>query len=147
MSEETLTLQRADESSLTYVETLLKENDLPAQDVHAKHDCFYIGYDGDSRVGIGGIERYDSVGLLRSVVVEQSARGNGFGVAVCERLERQARTAGVETLYLLTTTASEFFADSGYVTTERTDAPDVIRQTTEFDEFCPTSAICMKKQL
>lgn len=147
MSEETLTLQRADEASLTYVETLLKENGLPAQDVHAKPDCFYIGYDDDSRVGIGGIERYDSVGLLRSVVIEQSARGNGFGAALCEKLERQARTEGVETLYLLTTTASEFFADRGYVTTERTGAPGVIRQTTEFDEFCPTSATCMKKRL
>jgi amino-acid N-acetyltransferase len=147
MSEETLTLQQANETSISYVETLLDENDLPSQDVHAKPGCFYIGYDGESRVGVGGVERYGSVGLLRSVVIKQSVRGNGFGATLCEELERQARTEGVETLYLLTTTASEFFANRGYATTERTDVPDAVRQTTEFEEFCPTSASCMKKRL
>lgn len=147
MSEGRLTLQQADETTISYVETRLDENGLPSQDVHAKPGRFYIGYDGSDRIGAGGVERHGSVGLLRSVVIEQSARGNGFGTILCEKLEQQARTAGVETLYLLTTTAAEFFADRGYVTIERTDAPDAIRQTTEFVESCPTSATCMKKRL
>lgn len=147
MDSERLTLQRADDGTLPYVESLLEENGLPTRDVRAKPGSFYVGYDGDDRVGIGGLESYDTDGLLRSVVVERSARGNGFGTAICEALETTARATGVETLYLLTTTVPAFFADRGYVEIERTAAPSTIQQTAEFDDLCPATATCMAKSL
>ena len=147
MSGTTPTLQRADDSDLSYVETILAENGLPSQDVRSKAECFYVGYAGDEPVGVGGVEIHGTAGLLRSVVVEQSARGNGFGTAICKALETAARANGVQTLYLLTTTASEFFATRGYVEIARTDAPLTIRQTTEFDDLCPATATCMRKSL
>ena len=147
MSGATVTLRRADESALSDVETLLAENDLPSADVRTSPARFYVGYDGDDRVGIGGLERYGPDGLLRSVVVERSARGNGYGTALCDALERRARAEGVERLYLLTTTAAAFFAARGYEELERSDAPAAIRETSEFDELCPASAACMRKSL
>lgn len=147
MTGATLTLRRADEGALSYVETLLAENDLPSADVRTSPARFYVGYDGDDRVGIGGIERYGTDGLLRSVVVERSARGNGYGTALCDALERRARADGLETLYLLTTTAAGFFAGRGYEELERADAPAAIRETTEFDELCPASATCLRTSL
>lgn len=147
MSEATLTLQRADEHTIAYVERLLEANDLPATDVRAKPDCFFIGYDGDDRIGIGGIEQYGTEGLLRSVIVERSARGTGRGSALCDALEARARKDGVRKFYLLTTTAAEFFENRGYVEIERTTTPASIRRTTEFEDLCPTSATCMTKSL
>lgn len=147
MTGATLTLRRADEGALSYVETLLAENDLPSADVRTSPARFYVGYDGDDRVGIGGIERYGTDGLLRSVVIERSARGNGYGTALCDALERRARADGLETLYLLTTTAAGFFAGRGYEELERADAPAAIRETTEFDELCPASATCLRTSL
>ncbi|WP_254769187.1 arsenic resistance N-acetyltransferase ArsN2 [Salinilacihabitans rarus] len=146
MTDATLTLRRAD-ADLSYVESLLDANDLPSRDVRENPDCFYVASDGDDRVGVGGIERYGADGLLRSVVVERSARGNGFGTALCEALEAEARADGVERLYLLTTTAAGFFAARGYAEVERADAPPAIRRTTEFDELCPATAACMRKSL
>lgn len=147
MSEATVTLQPADDTTLSYVETLLAENDLPTRDVQANPDWFYVGYvDGDP-VGVGGIEAYGTDGLLRSVVVERSARGNGFGAALCDALETEARADGVETLYLLTTTVPGFFASRGYVVIERAAAPAAIQGTTEFDDLCPSTATCLKKSL
>lgn len=70
-----------------------------------------------------------------------------YGTALCDRLEDRASADGVETLYLLTTTAAEFFADRGYVAVERSGAPDAIRGTTEFADLCPSSATCMAKSL
>lgn len=147
MTRATITLQPADDSTLSYVETLLEENDLPSQDVRSKPECFYIGYARGDPIGIGGIEIYGTEGLLRSVVVEQQARGNRFGAAICDVLENKAQSDGVETLYLLTTTVPEFFANRGYVKFERADAPATIQDTTEFDGLCPTTATCMKKSL
>ena len=147
MDEEMITLQRADDSTLSYVEGLLKNNGLPSKDIRSKRECFYIGYNGADPVGIGGLEIHGTNGLLRSVVIEQAARGHGFGTALCDSLETTASAGGIETLYLLTTTAVNFFAARGYGEIERTDAPARIQQTTEFDELCPTTAICMKKIL
>jgi len=142
-----LTLQRADEETLPYVEALLGENDLPNRDVRDGPGTFYVAYDGDDAVGVGGIETYGSDGLLRSVVVDRTVRGEGLGTALCDRLERRAAVAGVETLYLLTTTAAGFFAGRGYDDIDREEAPEAIRSTTEFDDLCPASATCMRKRL
>jgi amino-acid N-acetyltransferase len=146
MDRENVSLQPAD-GRLSYVEALLEANNLPSQDVRSKPECFYVGYAGGDPVGAGGVERYGRDGLFRSLVVERSARGNGFGAAICEGLEATARANGVETLYLLTTTGPEFFATRGYTEIERSDAPSSLQQTTEFDELCPATATCMRKSL
>jgi amino-acid N-acetyltransferase len=147
MDTPTVTLRPADDDALAYVERRLVGNDLPAEDVRSKPDCFYVGYAGDEPVGVGGIEVYGRDGLLRSVVVEASVRGDGYGTALCSALETEAQRAGVETLYLLTTTASAFFAARRYETVERTDAPERIRATSEFTDLCPESAVAMRKSL
>lgn len=144
MSGATVTIRRAGaEDALTYVESLLTDSGLPSADVRAKADCFHVGYDGDHRVGIGGVEAHGSAGLLRSLVVEPSLRGEGYGTALCGALEDRARSAGVERLYLLTTTAAPFFADRGYREVDRQAIPEAIRRTDEFETLCPESATCM----
>jgi len=147
MTDVSLTLDRADEESLAYVERLLAENGLPSSDVRSAPDVFYVAYDGDERVGVGGVEPRGVHGLLRSVVVERSKRRRGYGAALCDALEARAAAADVEALFLLTTTASAFFADRGYAEIPRSEAPPGVRQTTEFDELCPSTAVCMRKEL
>ena len=158
MSDPTVALERTDPTTLSYVERLLDANDLPSADVRSKPERFYVAYAGDDgtdgtddtareRVGIGGLERYGSDALLRSIVIERAARGNGYGRALCTSLEERAKTAGVDALYLLTTTAESFFAELGYVECERSSVPDSIRETAEFDELCPATAACLQKRL
>jgi len=141
-----LSLDRADGDALAYVEQLLARNDLPS-DVRTAPARFYVARDGDRRVGVGGIQRQGDAALLRSVVVEQSARGEGVGTALCDALEARTAGAGIERLYLLTTTAAGFFADRGYGRVERAAVPDAVRGTAEFAELCPDSATVMTKPL
>jgi amino-acid N-acetyltransferase len=141
----TLRLEQADD--LEYVEQLLAENGLPAGDVRSKPDCFFVAVQDGERVGVGGIEQYGTAGLLRSVAVEESRRGEGFGTAICDRLEERARADGTEQLWLLTTTAAEFFNARGYEEAAREEAPEEIRNTTEFSDLCPDSAACLRRTL
>jgi amino-acid N-acetyltransferase len=143
----TLQLRRADEEALGYIESLLDASELPTADVRSSVGRFYVAHDGDNRVGAGGLEIYGTDGLLRSVVVEQSVRGEGVGGTLLEALEAKARAAGVETLYLLTTTAAEFFVARGYEETERSAPPAEIRGASEFEDLCPTAATCLRKAL
>lgn len=147
MSGASVTLRQADESGLAYVETLLENNGLPSRDVRSKSACFYVGYHGNDRIGVGGLEVHGSAGLLRSLVVERNARDEGLGTALCEALENRARDDGIESAYLLTTTAAGFFDRRGYDEVARAAAPTPIRQTAQFDALCPSSATCMRKHL
>lgn len=147
MSGAGVTLEPVEDEALPYVEGLLAENGLPADDVRSKPECFYVASAAETRIGIGGLQRFGTVALLRSVVVERSARGRGFGMELCDALETRAAADDVVTLYLLTTTAAGFFADRGYVEIDRDGVPDAIQQTAEFADLCPASATCMKKSL
>jgi len=137
---------------LADVETLLAETDLPSEDLRDGAGTFFVGVSEDDeraggRVGVGGIENHGDVGLLRSVVVEPELRGEGYGTALCAALEGRARADGVDTLYLLTTTAADFFASRGYEQIERSAAPAAIRETTQFAQLCPDAAVCMRKPI
>ncbi|MFB6233468.1 MAG: arsenic resistance N-acetyltransferase ArsN2 [Haloarculaceae archaeon] len=148
MTDPSLTLREADDGSLPYVESLLERNGLATDDI-ADRDALslYVCYRGDERVGIGGLEVYGTAGLLRSVVVAEEMRGTGIGRALCAELEARASERGVETLYLLTTTARDFFVDLGYHAVDRDEAPPSIRETRQFSELCPSTADCLSTSL
>ena len=142
-----ITLENADKDDVDRIETLLEANGLPSQDVRAEPDCFFLCYADTECIGIGGLEIYGSNGLLRSIVILESHRGQGYGTAVCDAVENYARTSGTGTLYLLTTTAAAFFRQRGYEAIDREAVPSSIQQTTEFADLCPSSALCMRKHL
>ena len=147
MTEQTVTLRRTDGESLEHAASLLERANLPTDDIDAASVELYLARDGEDRVGVGGFELFDTDGLLRSVAVESSKREKGYGSAIVAALESKAREAGVERLYLLTTTASDFFAARGYSEIDRTEPPERIRETTQFSDLCPSSAVCMRKSL
>lgn len=147
MTERRVTLRPADADSLDYVERLLARNDLPTADVREKSDRFFVAFADGTAVGVGGIEPFPPDGLLRSVVVESSRRGEGVGAALCDRLEERAAAGGVDTLYLLTTTARAFFTARGYEPIDRAAVPPSIRETAQFASLCPSTAACMRRQL
>jgi len=142
-----ITVRRASRDELGRVEALLDANDLPSRDVRAKPASFFVATADTEVVGIGGVEVHGSAGLLRSVVVTDSNRGQGYGSALVDSLEHRARTDGVETLYLLTTTAAPFFRRCEYEEITRENAPPGIRETPQFTDLCPSSATCMRKRL
>lgn len=142
-----LTLRQATSESIDRVVDLLRANDLPNADVPAKADRFYLGYAGTEMVGVGGFEQRGHEGLLRSVAVKEAERGQGYGGALCDAIEDRAAENGVRRLYLLTTTEAPFFRSIGYRQIPRETAPEAIRSTTEFADYCPDSATCMCKDI
>jgi amino-acid N-acetyltransferase len=79
--------------------------------------------------------------------VDEAMRGRGCGRRLVAEAEQYAARNGVQSLYLLTTTAEEFFRRLGYVRIDRASAPEAIRQTSEFSGLCPSSSAVMMKAL
>ncbi|MCJ7641717.1 MAG: GNAT family N-acetyltransferase, partial [Desulfobacterales bacterium] len=90
---------------------------------------------------------HQDVGLLRSLVVRPSYRGKGLGKRLTHELESIAQQKSIKTLFLLTTTATEFFPKLGYRVIQRNRAPASIAKTEEFKNICPVSAVCLFKNL
>lgn len=127
---------------------LLSDADLPVDDIeHLNFDHFFGFGDEQSLLGIIGLEMFESVALLRSLVVSEHVRGTGCGKKLVAYVEDYARVHGIEALYLLTTTAEDFFAGLGYQLVDRSSAPVDIAKTREFSGICPGSAAFMTKNL
>jgi amino-acid N-acetyltransferase len=120
----------------------LNEAGLPTDDLNAA-PFRYFCRDG---VAWGGISRGDDA-LLRSVVVQPSARGDGHGTAIVEALAAQARADTTRRLWLLTTDSAPFFARLGWRQVDRTEAPTPIAGSRQFSGLCPASATLMMRAL
>ena len=86
-------------------------------------------------------------GLLRSVAVSPALRGRRVGANLVAAIEIKARTLGLRRLWLLTTTAPDFFRRLGYADSERAQAPEAVQQSNEFKNLCPASAVCLSERL
>jgi amino-acid N-acetyltransferase len=142
-----VTLRRAGQRDREFIEILLRDNDLPVEDIDDVLDCLYVCEAGGERLGVGGLERYGDVALLRSVVIEESAREQGYGTAVCEAILDSAGADGIADVYLLTSTAPGFFRRLGFEEIDRETVPEPIQGTTEFSDLCPATAVCMQCEL
>ena len=102
---------------------------------------------GGAVVGTVAVEDYGADGLLRSLAVHPAHRGRGVGARLVAAAEARARSRGLRSLALLTTTAAPFFASLGYREAERSEVAEAVRGSSEFRDVCPSSAACLLKAL
>jgi amino-acid N-acetyltransferase len=127
---------------------LLASADLPTSDlVDAQLRFFFYTGTATAPTGLVGLELYGESALLRSLVVASSIRASGTGSALLAHAESHARSHGVISLYLLTTTAETFFRQRGYARVARETAPESIRSSREFADLCPAGSAFMVKHL
>ena len=127
---------------------LLVSARLPTEDLTPAHcESFFFTGPAEAPTGLVGLELLGDVALLRSLVVSPQRRGQGDGRALLNHAEAYARRLDVRALYLLTTTAEDFFARHGYRRAERESAPAAIRATREFAGICPASSAFMFRTL
>jgi GNAT superfamily N-acetyltransferase len=93
----------------------------------------------------GGYGGYGESGLLRSVAVAPEWRGSGIGRTLVDRVLDEGRAAGIREVYLLTTTAEQYFPRLGFQCVDRDCVPAAVRASAEFTGACPDSAVVMRK--
>lgn len=144
-------LRPATLDDLPAIERLLIESGLPTEGVAEAIGGFVVAEQpGDPRgiVGVVGLEACgDQYALLRSTAVAPEWRGSGLGRELVERAIAMAQAAGLDALYLLTTTAERYFPAFGFEETAREAVPDAVRTSGEFRATCPASATVMSRTL
>lgn len=140
-------LRPARSSDLHAIVALLAEFGLPTQGVVDFFETFVVVELEGRLIGVGGIEFHGRHALLRSLAVLPEHRSRGIATAICDHLEAQAVRHGIESIYVLTETAEQFFADRGYAVVARSSAPEAIAASKEFADLCPQSATFMRRSV
>lgn len=134
--------------SIEEVTAFLSENELPIADISVSPPLQFFGIrDGGALIAVVGLELYPPFGLLRSLAVRSTYRKRGFARELVSFAESWAIAHGVESLFLLTTTANQFFLDLGYSPASRDKAPSTIQTTSQFSGLCPASSAFLSKRV
>ena len=140
----TYTIRPAAIADLSAVETALRDSELPLDGLRDQFgDGYAVAEANGQLIGVEGIEVHGGDGLLRSAAVVSTWRGKGVGDALTRDRIEWARRRGLQSLYLLTTTAGEYFPRFGFSIVDRESAPERVRQSREFSEACPSTALFM----
>lgn len=144
MSEAEIIIQPAAAADLDAIKSLLTSNELPVAGVDEHWRTFLVARDGNKIVGCGGAEAYQFAALIRSVAVLPEYRSSGIGRRLVRQLLDRLASRGLREFYLLTTTAEDYFRKRGFKTIDRDEVHPQLLSSREFQDACPSSAICMR---
>ncbi len=140
-------LRRARTTDLDAVCALLTASKLPVEGVAEALGNFVVAEGNFSIVGAVGLELYGRYALLRSAVVAPSWQGYGVGRALVGEALSKARSTEIRTVFLLTTTAENYFPSFGFIRIERDDVPAELQESPELKGACPSTATVMRLEL
>jgi amino-acid N-acetyltransferase len=136
----------ASQNSFTAAIRLLESCGLPSADLNPGTQLFVVEVH-DEVVGTVAVEYDYDTALLRSLSVSEEKRSSGVGAKLIAFIEDYVQKQGVQTIYLLTTTAADFFSKRGYKIIDRNRVPEFIKNTSEYSVICSSSSTVMKKVL
>lgn len=142
-----MTIERAQAGDLPDVLNLLERTHLPLDGIADHVGTMVVARDEGRVVGTAALELYADGALLRSVAVASGSRGEGIGQQLTETALHLAGEHGIDTVFLLTTTAEHFFPRFGFEQISRSDVPATVQASVEFQSACPASAKVMRKRL
>ena len=140
-------IRAATAGDLPAVMALLEASRLPLAGVEGYVATTLVAQRSARIVGCAAVEIHGTAGLLRSVAVDETRRGEGLGHQLTQAALDLARSRGVRRVYLLTTTADAFFPRFGFRTLPRDEVDSAVRQSVEFTTACPASAVAMRADL
>jgi amino-acid N-acetyltransferase len=132
------------QEELETCKALLKDSKLPHEDIQLQTTLLLGYYDNTGHlIASGGLEFYGTTALLRSLAVDKNYRSRAIGNQMVNDLFQNAKANAIESIYLLTETAHDYFLKKGFKDIAREDAPEELKKSSEFSSVCPVSASCM----
>jgi amino-acid N-acetyltransferase len=143
----TITLGPASGGDLAAVKHLLVASLLPSRDVGGANQRFIAAREGGHVIGCAGLQLAGADGLVRSMAVHWTRRNAGLGSRLHARLLLEAAMCGVRTLYVVTSTAEDFFARHGYRKVAAQAVPPELQASEEFTAFVPGGSTVMSRRV
>lgn len=142
-----VSIEPAKPESMAAIRSLLAANHLPTADIADDAVRLFEFRQDNELIGTVGVEQHSHTGLLRSLAVKDDHRSKGIGEHLVAHVLRYCLSQQITELYLLTTTAERYFERLGFQQIGRDTVSEEIKQTREFRDICPNSAVVMHKAL
>ncbi len=123
---------------------LLQHSGLPVAGVEAHLTNYLVATKEGRMVGMVGLEIYGDVGLLRSLAVVPTEKRTGVGKELVVAILAKAEQTKLTAVFLLTTTAEEYFPRFGFRRIARGDLDERLEESEELRGACPDTAVCMR---
>ncbi|HEV7555768.1 MAG TPA: GNAT family N-acetyltransferase, partial [Kofleriaceae bacterium] len=118
----------------------------PARD--DQFGSFFVLRNEDGITGAVALEVFGDDAILRALAVDPRYRGAGYGWMLADMAVTQARYRGVRRIYLLTATASDFFAAKfGFRVVDRSTVAKQVATSETFAEPSATAQVAMRLDL
>ncbi len=125
-------ISNATRDDISAITTLLKEANLPPNDLERWIDNFFVLTVEGKIEGCIGLEHWENDGLLRSFVVSEDYRSKGFGIELYTELISLAKVMNLSSILLLAEGASDFFEKNGFKIIKRNEAPESVKNSIQF---------------
>ena len=143
----TVVIRAAQDTDLAAVRALLQGAGLTTAGLREQLANFQVAEDESRIVATAGLEVYGRGALLRSVAVDPAYRGRGIARKLVTRLIHQAELRGVAEVFLLTTSAAEYFRRFGFEPVPREGVSAAVQASAEFGDECCTTAQAMRMRV
>jgi UDP-N-acetylmuramate: L-alanyl-gamma-D-glutamyl-meso-diaminopimelate ligase len=138
--------QRADMPAVRSVLEMVQLGDEPARDDQFPE--FFVLRNEKGTVGCVALEVLGEDAVLRALAVDPEFRGAGYGWMLADMAVGQARWRGVRRIYLLTASASDFFAAKfGFRVVDRSTLGKAVAATETFSATSGESRVAMRLDL
>jgi amino-acid N-acetyltransferase len=128
-------ITRASAEDLGGVVSLLESLQLPAAGVADHFGNFFVAREKNGRLaGAIGLERYGTLGLLRSAAVVPRLQKSGVGSKLTRLQIAFAKADRLTELVLFTPTAKDFFARFGFVRANREDYSTQLKASSQWGD-------------
>ena len=135
--------QRADMASVREILQWVNLGDEPARD--DQFSGFFVLRNEKGTVGCVSLEVYGDDAVLRALAVDPEFRGAGYGWMLADMAVGQARWRGVRRIYLLTESASDFFAAKfGFRVVDRSTLSKSVAASETFTAHLGSSRVAMR---
>jgi UDP-N-acetylmuramate: L-alanyl-gamma-D-glutamyl-meso-diaminopimelate ligase len=109
---------------------------------------FFVLTNEDGVVGTVAIEIHGDDAILRNLAIKEASRGAGYGWMLADMAVTHARYRGVRRIYLLTESASDFFAAKfGFRVVDRSTVSPRVAASTVFQTSSETRFVAMRLDL
>jgi amino-acid N-acetyltransferase len=140
-------IKPADEVEFIQVLTMVEDLGLQSEGLRPDMPFLAVAVIDSEIVGCAALEVEDRLGLIRSVGVGLRFQGMGLGNRLVTAVLEHAADIGLKAVYLLTTTAEEYFPRFGFERLAGGPLPAIVTGSAEYSTCVAESATVMRKEL
>jgi amino-acid N-acetyltransferase len=137
----------ATSNDISEIENVLSRVNLYSNGVSSTIDSCIVAVDNKKIIGTAAIEYCNKYALLKSFAVHPAFQNKGVGEKLFYNILPLCYQHDIETIFLLTLTASEYFKKLNFQSQDRNRVPKDLSKTYEFQTLCPSTASCLSLRL